>query len=63
VGSNGVIFGNGGAPLTGSNVDFGYGLVRQLSNGTLQIDSYDYQTNQPDPSFVFFLNPDGTPVQ
>jgi hypothetical protein len=58
-----VIFGNGGAPLTTSSDDYGFGLVTQLSNGTVQVDAYDYETMQPDTSFRFALNPDGTAAQ
>ena len=58
-GTKEVIFGNGGAPLSGG-ANYGFGLVTQRSDGTIQVDDYDYQTMQPDTSFRFALNPDGT---
>lgn len=58
-GAKEVIFGNGGAPLSGS-ANYGFGVVTQRSDGTIQVDDYDYQTMQPDTSFRFALNPDGT---
>jgi hypothetical protein len=58
-GAKEVIFGNGGAPLSGS-ANYGFGLVTQRSDGTIQVDEYDYQTMKADTSFRFALNPDGT---
>jgi hypothetical protein len=55
-----VIFGNGGAPLASSYYDYGYGLFTQRADGAIQVDEYDYQTNQPNPSFRYAVNPDGT---
>lgn len=57
-GAKEVIFGNGGAPISGGS--YGFGLVTQRSDGTIQVDDYDYQSMQPDTSFRFALNPDGT---
>lgn len=57
-GAKEVIFGNGGAPLSGGT--YGFGLVTQRSDGTIQVDDYDYQSMQPDTSFRFAVNPDGT---
>ncbi len=54
-----VIFGNGGAPLTGSG-NYGFGLVTQRQDGTIEIDAMDYQSLQSDPSFRFAVHPDGT---
>jgi hypothetical protein len=54
-----VVIGNGGAPLTGSG-NYGYGIVSQLSTGAVEVDMYDYSTNQPDTSFRFAVNPDGS---
>ncbi len=54
-----VIFGNGGAPLT-SGGNYGYALVQQRSDGAIQFDMIDYQSGQPDTSFRFAVNPDGS---
>jgi hypothetical protein len=59
-GAKEVIFGNGGAPLTTSSDNYGFGLVTQRSDGTIQVDAYDYQTVKADSSFSFALKPDGT---
>jgi len=58
-GAKEVIVGNGGAPLTGG-VDYGFGLVTQRSDGAVQFDMIDYMTLQPDTSFRFAVNPDGS---
>jgi predicted phosphodiesterase len=58
-GAKEVIFGNGGAPLTGSG-DYGFGLIQQRPDNTIQVDMIDYSTLQPDTKFEFALNPDGT---
>jgi hypothetical protein len=57
-GAQEVIFGNGGAPLTGSG-DYGFGLVQQRSDGTIQFDMIDYQTQAPDTSFRFAVTATG----
>jgi hypothetical protein len=57
-GTNQIIMGNGGAPLSGG-VDYGYGLVRQQPNGNITVDEYDYQTQKADPSFHRELTPAG----
>ena len=56
-----VIIGNGGAPLS-SAVGFGYGLVDQRSDGTLQVDMIAADTCRADPSFRFVLTAAGTIV-
>ena len=56
-----VTIGNGGAPLTGG-VNYGFGLVAQRTDGTIQVDMIDYATGQPDTSFRFAVHPDGTPA-
>ncbi len=56
-----VIIGNGGAPLAG-NQDYGYGIVTQRGDGSLQVDMYDYISNQPDLQFRFAVTADGTLV-
>ncbi len=53
-----VLFGNGGAPLTGSS-NYGYGLFSQRSDGAIVIDAIDYQSGQADPSFHFAVTPAG----
>jgi hypothetical protein len=54
-----VLFGNGGAPLTGSN-DYGYGLFSQRSDGAIVVDAIDYQSGAADASFHFVVTPSGT---
>ena len=56
-----VIIGNGGAPLA-LNQNYGYGIVAQRTDGSLQVDMFDYQTQQPDTSFRFAVKADGTPA-
>jgi hypothetical protein len=58
-GAKEVIIGNGGAPLSGG-VDYGFGLIQQRSDNAIQVDMIDYSTLQPDTSFEFAVNPDGT---
>lgn len=60
---NEVLFGNGGAPLSGTTVNYGYGLFTQRPDGAIQVDSVDYMTNKPDTSFTFAVKPDGTLAQ
>jgi hypothetical protein len=54
-----VLFGNGGAPLTGSN-NYGYGLFSQRSDGAIVVDAIDYQSGTADSSFHFVVTPTGT---
>jgi hypothetical protein len=54
-----VIFGNGGAPLSGSG-SYGYGIVAQKTNGDIQVDEIDLATGTADSYFSFRLHPDGT---
>jgi hypothetical protein len=54
-----IIIGNGGAPLTGG-ATYGFGIVSQRADQSIQIDEYDSQTLQPDTNFRFALHPDGT---
>ena len=58
-GAKEVTIGNGGAPLT-SSVDYGYGLLNQRADGAIQVDMIDYKTLQPDLTFRFTVNPDGS---
>jgi hypothetical protein len=56
-----VVFGNGGAPITGG-VNYGFGLVTQRADGAIQVDAIDYQSKQADASFRFALKADGSPA-
>lgn len=57
-GSREVTVGNGGAPLQGG--DYGYVLVaRRPSDGAIQVDSYNYETNAADASFHFAVTAEG----
>lgn len=51
-----VIIGNGGAPIA-TNQNYGYAIVQQLTNGNIQVDMFDYQTNAKDSSFEFSVSP------
>lgn len=55
-GSREVVIGNGGAPISTSQ-DYGYAIMRQLSNGYIQVDMYDYKTNAADTKFEFSVSP------
>jgi hypothetical protein len=61
-GTNEIIIGNGGAPITGSG-NYGFGLVSQRSDGALTVDVIDYQSNQADSSFHFVITAGGTLTQ
>jgi hypothetical protein len=61
-GTNEIIIGNGGAPLTGSG-NYGFGLISQRSDGALTVDVIDYQSGQADSSFHFVITPGGTITQ
>jgi hypothetical protein len=52
------IIGNGGAPLTGG-VNYGYGLIEQLSNGNISVDMIDYESGAKDSSFHKDFTPAG----
>jgi hypothetical protein len=55
-GSREVIVGNGGAPLSGY-VNYGYGLVQQLSNGDITVDMVDYESGAKNSSLHQELTP------
>jgi hypothetical protein len=55
-----VLFGNGGAPLTSGN--YGFGLITQRQDGSIQVDAYDYSSMKADANFRFAVHPDGTPA-
>ena len=56
-----MLVGNGGAPLSGSK-DYGFGIVLQRADGTIQCDVLDYASKSFDPRFRYAVNPDGTPA-
>jgi hypothetical protein len=56
-----VIIGNGGAPLSTSQ-NYGYAIVKQRDDGAIQVDMFDYLTNEPDASFHFAVFADGVPA-
>ena len=57
-----VLFGNGGAPLTSSAKNYGFGWLRRRHDGAIQVDALDYDTLARDASFEFAINADGTPA-
>jgi hypothetical protein len=58
-GTREVVFGNGGAPVTGG-VNYGFGHITQRADGAIQVDAIDYQTGAADTAFRFALKADGT---
>ncbi len=56
-----MLVGNGGAPPTGSK-DYGFGIILQRADGTIQADVLDYQTLGYDAQFRFAVHPDGSPA-
>jgi hypothetical protein len=56
-----VVIGNGGAPISG-NKNYGFGIVSQRADGSLQVDMIDYASGAYDPIFRFAVKPDGTPA-
>lgn len=59
-GAKEVIIGNGGAPLSGG-ANYGFGYIQQrASDNAIVVDMIDYQSLQPDSSFHFAVNPDGS---
>jgi hypothetical protein len=54
-----VVFGNGGAPLSGSSTNYGYGLFQQRCDGAIEVDAIDYQTGAADSAFHFAVTPAG----
>lgn len=61
-GAKEVIIGNGGAPLTSSGCNYGFGLVQQRADNTIEIDMIDYATMLRNTSFAFAVHPDGSPA-
>jgi hypothetical protein len=58
-----VLIGNGGAPLSNSSKNYGYGVFSQRSDGAIVGDMLDYQTGKADSYFHFVVKPDGTLTQ
>ncbi len=54
-----VLVGNGGAPLTTGSV-YGYGIVAQRTDGSIQLTFYNYKTHAVIDSFA--VNADGSPA-
>jgi len=54
-----VIFGNGGAPLSGSG-DYGFGMISQQADGSVAVDMIDYTSGLSDSSFHFAVHADGS---
>jgi hypothetical protein len=58
--SKAVVIGNGGAPLSSTKYDYGYGLFSQRCDGAIVVDEYDYNSGATDSYFHFVVTPDGT---
>jgi hypothetical protein len=58
-----VIIGNGGAPLSSSSKDYGFGIFSQRSDGAIVADMIDYNTLKADSYFHFVIKADGTLTQ
>jgi hypothetical protein len=58
-----VVLGNGGAPLSNSNYDYGYGLFSQRCDGAIVADEIDYMSGVADSKFHFAITPSGTITQ
>ena len=54
-----VLIGNGGAPLTSSTKDYGFGIFKQRSDGAIVVDMIDYQTLKADSYFHFAVTATG----
>lgn len=61
LGQREVMFGNGGAPLSGGK-GYGFGLFTQRPDGAIQVDAIDYQTGLADPAFRYAVKADGSPA-
>lgn len=61
LGQREVMFGNGGAPLSGGK-GYGFGLFSQRKDGAIQVDAVDWKTGLADPQFRFAVKPDGSPA-
>ena len=54
-----VILGNGGAPLTSSSKNYGYGVFSQQADGSIVGDEYDYMSGAKDSYFHFQISAAG----
>jgi hypothetical protein len=54
-----LVIGNGGAPLSSSSYDYGYGLLSQRCDGAIVVDEYDYMTGATDSYLHFVVTPAG----
>ena len=54
-----IIVGNGGAPMT-SGQNYGFALLNQQADGSIQVDMLDYASSLADSSFHFAVKADGT---
>jgi hypothetical protein len=61
--SRAVVIGNGGAPLSSSEYDYGYGLFSQRCDGAIVADEYDYTSGATDSKFHFVITPQGAITQ
>jgi hypothetical protein len=55
-----VIVGNGGAPLSVSNKNYGFAVMSQRADGAIVGDMIDYMSGLADSRFHFAVKPDGT---
>ena len=55
-----VLVGNGGAPLSNTNKNYGFAILSQRSDGAIVGDMIDYQSLQASSEFHFVVTPDGT---
>ncbi len=58
-----VVIGNGGAPLTNTSKDYGFGIFSQRSDGAIVVDMIDYQSLKADSYFHFAVTANGTLTQ
>jgi hypothetical protein len=58
-----VVIGNGGAPLSSSKYDYGYGLFAQRCDGAIVADEIDWKSGATDSYFHFVITAAGTITQ
>ena len=51
------------ALLLSGGAKFGFGLIQQRTDGTIQVDMVDYGPGKADGNFRFALHADGSPAQ
>jgi hypothetical protein len=54
-----AVIGNGGAPLSSTKYDYGYGLFSQRCDGAIVADEINYNTGTADSYFHFVITPAG----